>query len=58
MKECFPHEKIKVIAESTKKQLREIEFLKRSGEISHQEAEEYQQIIIEVLELQKDAFCA
>lgn len=58
MKECFPHEKIKVITESTKKQLKEIELMRKSGDISHQEAQEYQALIIEVLFLQKDAFCA
>lgn len=58
MKECFPHEKIKIIAESTRKQLKELEMMKKTGDITHQEAEEYQQLVIEVLFLQQEAFCA
>jgi hypothetical protein len=58
MKETFPHEKIKVIAESTKKQLKELELMRKSGEISHREADEYQRLVLDVLFLQKDAFCA
>ena len=58
MKECFPHEKIKVIAESTKKQLWEIEHFKQSGEMTQQEAEEYTKIILDVLFLQREGFCA
>lgn len=58
MKEVFPNEKIKVITESTKKQLWEIETLKRTGELTVAEAEEYKQIILDVLCLQQDDPCA
>ncbi len=58
MKEIFPHEKIKVIAESTRKQLKELEIMRKSGEISHHEADEYQKLVIDVLFMQKDTFCA
>lgn len=58
MKETFPHEKIKVITESTKKQLKEIEVMCKSGELTPREAKEYQQLVIDVLFLQKESFCA
>lgn len=58
MLEPIHHDKIRIIKESTEKQLLEIAELKKSGAINEDEAETFQEIIIDVLEMQKATFCA
>lgn len=54
----YPHLKIEIITESTKKQLQMLEILRHTGEMSHSEANLCQQIVMDVLALQKKEFCA
>ena len=57
MQDCIYNEKIRIIQEATAKQFLEIEELKTTGVLDPQEAGQYQDIIIEVLEMQKETIC-
>jgi hypothetical protein len=54
MKELLLQEKFKIIEEATHKQILELDELSRLGIINPEEAENYQQIVIEVLKIQSE----
>lgn len=58
MQNFVSQEKIRIIQESTEKQLLELEILKKTGAMDAIEADKYKKIIIEVFIMQKETLCA
>lgn len=56
MKELIHHDKIRIIQESTERQLIEILELEKTGAIDNESSELYQEIVIDVLRMQEEIF--